>query len=52
MEGWLEDYAASQHWNTCWKAVTAPSQDEWLEGLREDPIYGTLYISFHSYVRT
>ena len=36
MEDWSEDYAASEHWNKYWNAVSAPSDDEWPEGLTED----------------
>ena len=36
MEDWAEDYAASEHWNKYWNAVSAPSDDGWPEGLRED----------------
>ena len=36
MEDWAEDYAASEHWNRYWNAVSAPSDDEWPEGLTED----------------
>ena len=36
MEDWAEDYAASEHWNRYWNAVSAPSDDEWPEGLAED----------------
>ena len=36
MEDWSEDYAASEHWNRYWNAVSAPSDDEWPEGLTED----------------
>ena len=36
MEDWLEDCAASEHWNRYWNAVSAPSDDEWPEGLIED----------------
>ena len=33
---WSEDYAASEHWSKYWNAVSAPSDDEWPEGLTED----------------
>ena len=36
IEDWSEDYAASEHWNMYWNAVSAPSDDEWPEGLTED----------------
>ena len=36
MEERLEDYAASAHWNKYWNALSAPSNDEWPEGLTED----------------
>ena len=36
MEDWSENYAASEHWNRYWNAVSAPSNDEWPEGLTED----------------
>ena len=36
MEDWSEDYAASEHLNRYWNAVSAPSDDEWPEGLTED----------------
>ena len=36
MEDWSEDYAASEHWNRYCNAVSAPSDDEWPEGLTED----------------
>ena len=35
-EDWSEDYAASDHWSRYWNAVSAPSDDEWPEGLTED----------------
>ena len=35
-EDWLYDYAASEHWSRYWNAVSAPSEDEWPEGLTED----------------
>ena len=35
-EDWLDDYAASEHWSKYWNAVSAPSDDEWPEGLTED----------------
>ena len=35
-EDWSDDYAASQHWSKYWNAVSAPSDDEWPEGLTED----------------
>ena len=31
-----DDYAASEHWSRYWNAVSAPSDDEWPEGLTED----------------
>ena len=31
-----DDYAASEHWSKYWNAVSAPSDDEWPEGLTED----------------
>ena len=36
MEDWSEDYAASEHCNKYWNAVSAPSDEEWPEGLTED----------------
>ena len=36
MEDWSDNYAASEHRNKCWNAVSAPSDDEWPEGLTED----------------
>ena len=36
MEDWSEDYAASEHWNRYWNSVSAPSDDEWPEGLTQD----------------
>ena len=35
-EDWLDDYAASDHWSKYWNAVSAPSDNEWPEGLTED----------------
>ena len=35
-EDWSDDYAASKHWSKYWNAVSAPSDDEWPEGLTED----------------
>ena len=35
-EDWSDDYAASEHWSRYWNAVSAPSDDEWPEGLTED----------------
>ena len=35
-EDWSDDYAASGHWSRYWNAVSAPSDDEWPEGLTED----------------
>ena len=35
-EDWLEDYTASKHWGRYWNAVSAPSDDDWPEGLTED----------------
>ena len=35
-EDWLDDYAASEHWSKYWNAVSAPSDDEWPEGLTEE----------------
>ena len=35
-EDWSDDYAASEHWSKYWNAVSAPSDDEWPEGLTED----------------
>ena len=34
-EDWSDDYAASEHWSKYWNAVSAPSDDEWPEGLTE-----------------
>ena len=36
MEHSSEDYANSDHWLKYWNAVSAPSDDDWLEGLTED----------------
>ena len=35
-EDWSDDYASSEHWSRYWNAVSAPSDDEWPEGLTED----------------
>ena len=35
-EDWSDDYTASEHWSKYWNAVSAPSDDEWREGLTED----------------
>ena len=35
-EDWSDDYAASEHWSRYWNAVSAPSDDDWPEGLTED----------------
>ena len=35
-EDWSDDYAASEHWSKYWNAVSAPSDEEWPEGLTED----------------
>ena len=35
-ENWSDDYEASDHWSKYWNAVSAPSDDEWPEGLTED----------------
>ena len=35
-EDWSDDYAASNHWSRYWNAVSAPSDNEWPEGLNED----------------
>ena len=36
MEDRSEDYANSDHWLKYWNAVSAPSDDDWPEGLTED----------------
>ena len=36
MEDWSDDYANSDHWLKYWNAVSAQSEDDWLEGLTED----------------
>ena len=36
MEDWSDDYANSGHWLKYWNAVSAPSDDDWPEGLTED----------------
>ena len=36
MQDWLEDFAASEHLNRYWTAVSAASDDEWPKGLTED----------------
>ena len=35
-EDWSDDYMASEHWSRYWNAVSAPSDDEWPEGLTEN----------------
>ena len=35
-EDWSDDYAASEHLSKYWNAVSAPSDDDWPEGLTED----------------
>ena len=35
-EDWSDDYAASEHCSRYWNAVSAPSDDEWPEGLTQD----------------
>ena len=35
-EDWSDHYAASEHWSKYWNALSAPSDDEWPEGLTED----------------
>ena len=35
-ENWSDDYAASEHCSRYWNAVSAPSDNEWPEGLAED----------------
>ena len=35
-EDWSDDYAASEHWSKYRNAVSAPSDDDWPEGLTED----------------
>ena len=36
MENWYDDYANSDHWLKYWNALSAPSNDDCLEGLTED----------------
>ena len=36
MKDCSEDYAASEHWNKYWNAVSAPSDKEWPKVLTED----------------
>ena len=36
MEDWSDDCANSDHWLKYWNAVSAPSDDDWPEGLTED----------------
>ena len=36
MEYWSDDYANPDQWLTYWKAVSAPSDDNFPEGLTED----------------
>ena len=36
MEDWSDDYANSDHWLKYWNSVSAPSDDDWPEGLTED----------------
>ena len=36
MEDWSDNYATSDHWLKYWTAVSAPSDDDWPEGLTED----------------
>ena len=35
MEDWSDDYAELDHWLKYWNAVSAPSNDDWLEGWME-----------------
>ena len=35
-EDWSDDYAASEHWSRYRNTLSAPSDDEWPEGLTED----------------
>ena len=35
-EDWSDDYAASEHWSKYWNALSAPSDNDWPEGLTED----------------
>ena len=35
-EDWSDGYVAAKHWSRYWNAVSAPSDDEWPEGLTED----------------
>ena len=35
-EDWSEDYTNSDHWLEYWNAVSAPSNDDWPEGLTEE----------------
>ena len=36
MEDWSDDYANSDHWLKYWNVVSAPSDDDWPDGLTED----------------
>ena len=36
IEDWSEGYAASEHWNRYWNAVSAFSDNKWPEGFTED----------------
>ena len=36
MEDWANDYPHLHHWLKYWNAVSAPSEDDWPEGLTED----------------
>ena len=36
MEDWSDDYANPDHWLKYWNAVSAPSDDDWPEGLTEN----------------
>ena len=47
-EDWSDDYAASEHTSRYWNAVSAPSDDEWPEGLTEGGISYSSRISYWS----
>ena len=36
MQDWSDDYANSDHWLKYWNAVSAPSYDDWPDGLTEN----------------
>ena len=36
MDTWSDDYANSDNWLKYWNAVSAPSDDDWPQGLTKD----------------